>query len=188
MWKNTAPILITVISSQWTHGGFCASCPSLSRSRFEYMSRQPDNPVVAVFDSTRTNQGPQRVRQKLGELLSRSQLQRHHRRQQQRHYECHPPTGAPLWPRANPSRPMSSRWSSTNQFQTDSPVVSLLFVRKVCALKYATAVIAFPGGFGCDELSVLLTSADLKINRIRLFLSAKEFWSGGWSSGFKTKW
>lgn len=67
-----------------------------------------------------------------------------------------------------------------NQYQTDSLSFRYFFIRKVCFLKYSTAIIVFPGGFGTlDELSEVLTMVQTsKINRIPIILVDKEFWSG----------
>lgn len=67
-----------------------------------------------------------------------------------------------------------------NPHQTDSLSFRYFFVRKVCFLKYSTAIIVFPGGFGTlDELSEVLTMAQTnKINRIPLILVGKKFWDG----------
>ena len=65
-----------------------------------------------------------------------------------------------------------------NQYQTDSLSFRYFFVRKVCFLKYSTAVIVFPGGFGTvDELSEVLTMVQTrKINMIPIIFVGKEFW------------
>lgn len=67
-----------------------------------------------------------------------------------------------------------------NQYQTDSLSFRYFFVRKVCFLKYSTAVIVFPGGFGTvDELSEVLTMVQTrKINMIPIIFVGKEFWRG----------
>lgn len=67
-----------------------------------------------------------------------------------------------------------------NHFQTISLSFRYFFVRKVCFLKYSTAIIVFPGGFGTlDELCEVLTMVQTgKINRIPIILVGKEFWSG----------
>ena len=67
-----------------------------------------------------------------------------------------------------------------NPFQTISLAFRYFFVRKVCFLKYSTAVIVFPGGFGTlDELAEVLTMVQTrKINAIPIILVGKEFWSG----------
>ena len=67
-----------------------------------------------------------------------------------------------------------------NAYQTVSLTFNYFFVRKVCFLKYATAFIVFPGGFGTlDELSEVLTMAQThKINLVPIILINKKFWSG----------
>ncbi len=67
-----------------------------------------------------------------------------------------------------------------NKFQTDSLSFHYFFVRKVCFLKYSTAIIVFPGGFGTlDELCEVLTMTQTrKINPVPVILVGKEFWNG----------
>lgn len=67
-----------------------------------------------------------------------------------------------------------------NPYQTDSLSFRYFFIRKVCFLKYSTAVIVYPGGFGTlDELSEVLTMLQTqKINMIPLILVGKKFWHG----------
>ena len=67
-----------------------------------------------------------------------------------------------------------------NPYQTDSLTFRYFFIRKVCFLKYSTAVIVYPGGFGTlDELSEVLTMLQTeKINMIPLILVGKKFWHG----------
>ena len=67
-----------------------------------------------------------------------------------------------------------------NHFQTISLSFRYFFVRKVCFLKYSTAIIVFPGGFGTlDELCEVLTMVQTgKINRIPIILVGKDFWGG----------
>ncbi len=74
-----------------------------------------------------------------------------------------------------------------NHFQTISLSFRYFFVRKVCFLKYSTAIIVFPGGFGTlDELCEVLTMVQTgKINRIPIILVGKDFW-GGLLHWFKT--
>ena len=74
-----------------------------------------------------------------------------------------------------------------NPFQTISLAFRYFFVRKVCFLKYSTAVIVFPGGFGTlDELGEVLTMVQTrKINAIPIILVGKKFWEG-LSDWFKT--
>jgi uncharacterized protein (TIGR00730 family) len=74
-----------------------------------------------------------------------------------------------------------------NPFQKISLSFRYFFVRKVCFLKYSTAVIVFPGGFGTlDELGEVLTMVPTrKINAIPIILVGKKFWEG-LSDWFKT--
>ena len=67
-----------------------------------------------------------------------------------------------------------------NPYQTDSLTFRYFFIRKVCFLKYSTAVIVYPGGFGTlDELSEVLTMMQTqKINMIPFILVGKKFWQG----------
>jgi len=67
-----------------------------------------------------------------------------------------------------------------NNYQTISLSFRYFFVRKVCFLKYSTAIIVFPGGFGTlDELCEVLTMVQTgKINRIPIILVGKDFWGG----------
>lgn len=53
------------------------------------------------------------------------------------------------------------------------------FIRKVCFIKYCTAVVVYPGGFGTlDEFAEVLTLIQTKkINPIPLVLIGKEFWT-----------
>ena len=67
-----------------------------------------------------------------------------------------------------------------NKYLTIRSDYRYFFIRKVCFLKYSTAIIVFPGGFGTlDELCEVLTMVQTaKINRIPILLVGKEFWSG----------
>lgn len=67
-----------------------------------------------------------------------------------------------------------------NKFQNDSLSFRYFFVRKVCFLKYSTAIIVYPGGFGTmDELSEVLTMVQTrKINLIPIIFVDSKFWSG----------
>ena len=59
-----------------------------------------------------------------------------------------------------------------NPYQNTSLSFRYFFIRKVCFLKYSTAIIVFPGGFGTlDELSEVLTMIQTrKINPIPVIL------------------
>lgn len=67
-----------------------------------------------------------------------------------------------------------------NTYQTDSLSFRYFFVRKVCFLKYSTALIVYPGGFGTvDELSEVLTMVQTnKINMVPIIFVGKKFWRG----------
>jgi uncharacterized protein (TIGR00730 family) len=67
-----------------------------------------------------------------------------------------------------------------NQYQNESLSFRYFFVRKVCFLKYSSAVIVYPGGFGTlDELSEVLTMVQTgKINMIPIIFVGSSFWGG----------
>ena len=67
-----------------------------------------------------------------------------------------------------------------NPYQTTSISFNYFFVRKVSFLKYSTAVIVYPGGFGTlDELSEVLTMVQTgKINLIPIIFVNRKFWGG----------
>ena len=67
-----------------------------------------------------------------------------------------------------------------NPYQNESLSFRYFFVRKVCFLKYSSAVIVFPGGFGTlDELSEVLTMVQTgKINMIPIIFVGSQFWNG----------
>jgi len=67
-----------------------------------------------------------------------------------------------------------------NKYQTNSLSFRYFFIRKVCFLKYSTAIIVYPGGFGTmDELAEVLTMLQTgKISLIPLIMVDKKFWSG----------
>ena len=67
-----------------------------------------------------------------------------------------------------------------NKYQTKSLFFRYFFVRKVCFLKYSTAIVVYPGGFGTlDELSEVLTMVQTgKINMIPIIFVDKKFWGG----------
>jgi len=67
-----------------------------------------------------------------------------------------------------------------NRFQTDSLNFTYFFVRKVMLVKYATAFIVFPGGFGTiDELFEALTLIQtMKIKPFPVYLVGTEYWQG----------
>lgn len=67
-----------------------------------------------------------------------------------------------------------------NKFQTLALKFRYFFTRKVCFLKYSTAIVVYPGGFGtldeCFESLTLIQTR--KINRIPVILVGHEFWDG----------
>lgn len=67
-----------------------------------------------------------------------------------------------------------------NKFQTLALKFRYFFTRKVCFLKYSTAIFVYPGGFGtldeCFESLTLIQTR--KINRIPVILVGHEFWDG----------
>lgn len=67
-----------------------------------------------------------------------------------------------------------------NIYQNTSISFNYFFIRKVSFLKYSTAVIVYPGGFGTlDELSEVLTMVQTeKINLIPIIFVGVKFWSG----------
>lgn len=67
-----------------------------------------------------------------------------------------------------------------NQFLTTRCDFRYFFVRKLMFIKYATAYIAMPGGFGTlDELSEALVLIQTKrIKKFPIVLMGKDFWSG----------
>lgn len=67
-----------------------------------------------------------------------------------------------------------------NPYQTISLTFNYFFVRKVMFVKYATAFIIFPGGFGTmDELFEALTLIQTrKIRNFPVVLFGSEYWSG----------
>lgn len=69
---------------------------------------------------------------------------------------------------------------SGNAYQDISLHFNHFFSRKVMFVKYATAYVVMPGGFGTlDELAEILTLVQTqKIQRIPIVLVGSEFWSG----------
>lgn len=67
-----------------------------------------------------------------------------------------------------------------NPFQTDTINFKYFFVRKVMLVKYSTAFVVFPGGFGTiDELFEALTLIQThKIKPFPVYLVGVEFWRG----------
>jgi uncharacterized protein (TIGR00730 family) len=71
-----------------------------------------------------------------------------------------------------------------NRYQTLSMNFHYFFARKVTFIKYATAIVCFPGGFGTmDEFFESMTLMQtLKVERYPLILMGTAFWEGllGW--------
>ena len=65
-----------------------------------------------------------------------------------------------------------------NPYQNVALDFRYFFVRKVCFIKYAVAVVVYPGGFGTlDEFSEAATLIQTnKINHVPLVLVGKKFW------------
>jgi uncharacterized protein (TIGR00730 family) len=68
----------------------------------------------------------------------------------------------------------------SNQFLTRSLNFKFFFVRKTMFVKYATAFIVFPGGYGTlDELFVALTLIQTgKVKHFPVILFGREYWKG----------
>ena len=67
-----------------------------------------------------------------------------------------------------------------NQYQNVSMNFHYFFARKVVFIKYATALVCFPGGFGTmDEFFESMTLMQtLKVERYPLILMGSQFWKG----------
>lgn len=76
------------------------------------------------------------------------------------------------------------REQMANPYQTVAMNFHYFFARKVTFVKYATAIVCFPGGFGTmDEFFESMTLMQtLKADRYPLILMGSEFWTGllGW--------
>ncbi len=149
-------------------------------SSFEEMSKVP-NQLVAVFGSARVKSGTEAYQEALdiGRMLVEN------------NYGVVTGGGPGIMEAAlkgayeaggktvglNIELPMEQQ---PNPYQSMSLSFHYFFVRKVCFLKYATAIVVFPGGFGTmDELSEVLTMIQTnKINPIPVILVGKDFWSG----------
>ncbi len=69
---------------------------------------------------------------------------------------------------------------SPNAYQTDELKFRYFFVRKVMLVKYSTAFVVFPGGFGTiDELFEALTLVQTKkVTPFPVFLVGVDYWRG----------
>jgi len=69
---------------------------------------------------------------------------------------------------------------SPNAYQTDELKFRYFFVRKVMLVKYSSAFVVFPGGFGTiDELFEALTLVQTKkVTPFPVFLVGSDYWSG----------
>ncbi len=147
---------------------------------FEVMAKQPET-LVAVFGSARIREDevPFQEAKTTGELLVRNG------------YGVITGGGSGIMGAANWGAHEAGGCSiglnielpheqKPNPHQTTELAFHYFFTRKVCFLKYALAVIVFPGGFGTfDEFFEVLTMMQTgKINRIPLVLVGKKFWSG----------
>ncbi len=72
------------------------------------------------------------------------------------------------------------REQTPNPYQSDTLNFRYFFVRKVMLVKYSTAFVVFPGGFGTiDELFESLTLIQTeKIKPFPVYLVGSEFWDG----------
>jgi len=68
---------------------------------------------------------------------------------------------------------------SPNPYQNKSLDFRYFFIRKVCFLKYALAVVGYPGGFGTmDEFFEAITLIQTnKVNKVPVVLVGKKFWT-----------
>ena len=66
-----------------------------------------------------------------------------------------------------------------NQYQSEALDFRYFFVRKVCFLKYAVAIVVYPGGFGTlDEFSEALTLIQTsKVRTVPLVAVGREYWT-----------
>lgn len=69
---------------------------------------------------------------------------------------------------------------SPNPYQTDELKFRYFFVRKVMLVKYSSAFVVFPGGFGTiDELFEALTLVQTKkVTPFPVFLFGSDYWAG----------
>lgn len=144
---------------------------------FEDMSKQ--GPLVTVFGSARTS--PDNRYYKDAESLSKLLVERG--------YGILTGGGPGIMEAANKGAfeakgtsvglnielPMEQR---PNPYQTEEIDFRYFFIRKVCFLKYAVAVVVYPGGYGtldefCEAITLIQTD---KVNRIPVALVGKDYW------------
>jgi uncharacterized protein (TIGR00730 family) len=145
---------------------------------FETMSTQ--GPLVTVFGSARTKPGHAEYAEaeKMGRLLVENG------------YGVLTGGGAGIMEATNKGAHSAGGTSvglniklpmeqSANPYLTAEVDFRYFFIRKVNFLKYALAVVVFPGGFGTlDEMMETLTLIQTnKINRIPLVVVGKKFWT-----------
>ncbi|MBI4231178.1 MAG: TIGR00730 family Rossman fold protein [Planctomycetes bacterium] len=69
---------------------------------------------------------------------------------------------------------------SSNRFVTHPITFRFFFCRKVCFIKYASAIVIFPGGYGTmDEFLELITLVQTrKIKQVPILLVGRAYWGG----------
>ena len=153
---------------------------------------------TSIIDGVITKKGKELIRDELIELQKKSENNtwtdiketpyylRDYSNKKIKYFDGHRPRFVPYikyirlildFIKANIELPMEQ---NPNKYQTKSLFFRYFFVRKVCFLKYSTAIIVYPGGFGTlDELSEVLTMVQTgKINMIPIIFVDKKFWGG----------